>query len=648
MSTDNTDLSQYCRFPKDTLTTAELLRCYLYSLKGDAAELVRCVTDQVSVQGIKELVERMRAQGVGGWGFISGLDTYTTPSDLSFGDQLDEVQKWFSGGTAFCEPGALAQVMKLFSPDSSLTIEQFLANPDLYSSPGATHAQFSDGRRLPNKTTFFMMEGPEKARQLLEVSTPAMYRAFVKRERGKARLVVAAEESLFLQQSFFARRMERSYSRLDPHTRGPRLTQLHSSEELAEDYALMYSLLRSGYSAWSLDYKSFDHQLSDTLVQQVLEALCPAFGDEEIALKARMLGRMRRGYAKVDNHKVPHRGGLPSGWRFTALLGSVANAALVVSVLGDLIHHAYTFHQGDDCVVFLPRALMPTKYQLQARCDAFGIVVNPFKTIWPSAYCEYLKMIISPEGVGSYPARSIPALRLRQAWTAPEWDDRALLRSWAASVKVCLSRGCEFHPLWARGAVRAFGSTAEMWRAAALMSTAVGGLGGGTEVIGPVPKFSAVSRRGPMGDMPAVQCRWDSRLNAALVSMVRSAGFGRQRYLRFRGFARSAGDTPAFRVVPQRPPRLMPSDYVERSLYTLWLRSGAKSPFFKWRGLGRHRAANGEYYPTAESADRTGWATPWLWSTWAFFLIGGLKSSVLGLFNWNRQYFSSFLSLETK
>jgi len=110
--------------------------------------------------------------------------------------------------------------------------------------------------------------------------------------------------------------------------------------------------------------------------------------------------------------------GLPSGWRWTAVLDTIINAAsfkvikkIVSARLGKDIEVGCLYAQGDD-VIMSVRTVSIAAYIMDTY-DKLGYEVHPLKTFISKNRAEFLRRSYEPAGVTGYIARSTVGIRFR-------------------------------------------------------------------------------------------------------------------------------------------------------------------------------------------------------------------------------------------
>lgn len=275
-------------------------------------------------------------------------------------------------------------------------------------------------------------------RELLDLSRSrgSNPRAMVKRETTKARAVVITDTPSYLRMAWLSTALERSLARSKNASvffSGTRLAEMW--EEIAEQSA------RPDIWKCPVDQSAFDHLVLLWMLETVLacaETLLSGPGVREIfsMVKDDLLSCSG---VDVGDRTLPHRKGVLSGWRWTALLDTWVNFSQVVGSLKYLydrgviptMNYSGWYFQGDDVriVVTNPGVAVAVVETMIAA----GLRINPSKT-WLSPFRdEFLRQVGQNGRTQGYLARSIPALLWRNPINKPAVD-------WPTAARAASSR----------------------------------------------------------------------------------------------------------------------------------------------------------------------------------------------------------------
>lgn len=159
-----------------------------------------------------------------------------------------------------------------------------------------------------------------------------------------------------------------------------------------------------------VDQSSFDQHQSKSLVIYALTYLfkrIQQLNPQTSDVIAAELTSLNRCLLYTDDKKVnlkPWNCGLLSGYKFTALLGSLLNRAEFLTVCQRLnIAPEGGFFQGDDAISWFKHPV--SKQAIVNKYAEMGLVVNPLKTWYGTRVTEFLREIYTPEAVYGMPSR---------------------------------------------------------------------------------------------------------------------------------------------------------------------------------------------------------------------------------------------------
>lgn len=280
-----------------------------------------------------------------------------------------------------------------------------------------------DGDRVKTRR----MKGVEAALKtdediLADLFTPVREHFFVmeKSEGGKIRPVVKTGNSSYWKMDYLSTLVEEGF-------RGSKISTLFCGGKRGEelDRDLLELARDRRWIKVPLDQKNFDWHQSRGSIFCVLEAMRDFF-----RAKGYLQGDVGRVWAMLDESlklgatvhlgkvKFPWVNGLPSGWRWTALLDTILNLTsfrVAVGVAEDIEGREFIMKghcaQGDDiifaCQDYGMLRVVVAVYQ------ALGYEVHPQKTYISRVRAEFLRRSYEDRGIVGYAPRTILAIRYR-------------------------------------------------------------------------------------------------------------------------------------------------------------------------------------------------------------------------------------------
>lgn len=255
-------------------------------------------------------------------------------------------------------------------------------------------------------------------------------RGFIKDELSKRRLAVASNIEAYLFESYIMRIVGHGYKNWKY------ITLDETAQTQHERNSGVVEKLKDDMWALPFDFKGFDHQPTTQEIQAIISktvsrARIPHAHQndwEQITTtvissyaKSRISLTLPSGQV-VEEHVS---GGLPSGVRWTSLLGNQWNAAVTqiarertASVLGyDPVLTAGV--KGDDTYIIAKRPLELYIFRLAyASINAIGV---DSKFGISKGICEFLRNEISGTGMRGWSNRSIPSITQRKPWNPQPW-----------------------------------------------------------------------------------------------------------------------------------------------------------------------------------------------------------------------------------
>jgi len=251
-------------------------------------------------------------------------------------------------------------------------------------------------------------------------------RAFTKDELSKRRLAVASNIESYLAESWTLANMGHFYKAwdyltLDESPATQHFRTLEVAGKLAND-------------CWALpfDFKSFDHQPTSDEIETILEHNMGGFSvpaihkHEWLTIKNKIISSYRHNTVsmQVGDKKVSEQmtGGLPSGVRFTSLIGNQWNLLMtlrareIVNTLrcnmrDDLVIGI----KGDDTYIISSKSshLLLFRYAYEA-INAVGL---DSKFGISQKVCEFLRVEMSKDSARGWANRTIPTITQRKPWS---------------------------------------------------------------------------------------------------------------------------------------------------------------------------------------------------------------------------------------
>lgn len=316
-----------------------------------------------------------------------------------------------------------------------LTFPEFIES-GVWLTPGSSsigHIEWSWGdKRGRFKARKNMLEQIYTTEELIEIvdewSGRLESKAFTKDELSKRRIAVASNIESYLVESYILHNLGHMYKKWQYITLDENAKQNH---ERTSDVVL---LLQQGKWALPFDFKNFDHQPNMQEILKMInynQALITPTKGYEMEWKY-YCNQMLKSYKNntitfnKDGVSVSERmtGGLPSGVRWTSLLGNQWNA-VVSNIARQLTTRMLGYDpvlrlgvRGDDTYILADKAGELLLFRLAYGAlntigldSKFGISRN---------VCEFLRNEISVNGCRGWSNRSIPSITQRKPWNAGE------------------------------------------------------------------------------------------------------------------------------------------------------------------------------------------------------------------------------------
>lgn len=331
-----------------------------------------------------------------------------------------------------------------------LTLEQYAENPIMWGTAGSvlyykprTVTGVVEGREVTadkSKWGAALSIPPEEVLSSLRSRRSQYAKVVQKRETKKSRLIVSTDLETHWKMDFVSK------AALDQLFMGSDLSPIWMTGAQLRQYWLDVTDFTDGAVRMPLDQDAFDQEQPARSVQVTLEELelllheYNASSEVMDTLRFIQYG-IKHGYVLVPKGtgyvKVPYKNGILSGWRWTAMLDTIINAASfetaaerVLPSMSALLGYKA---QGDDLQTRFTDYLSAAAVW-QAMTDD-GYKVNPSKFFLSTERDEFLRKIITENKVDGYPARAVNSVLWRNPVNRPPspGQDRMseMLSQWA-------------------------------------------------------------------------------------------------------------------------------------------------------------------------------------------------------------------------
>lgn len=312
------------------------------------------------------------------------------------------------------------------SPTKKWTVDQFIANGDMWATSGS-----SFDPALTKKVTLRDEELKEDisvkntkwavrwnlrnsdVKKLLFRRRYQVCKAVQKSELTKVRAVISSDLSLYLKMSFVSLYLDQIFKERDDST-------LFMNKQKAFD--MWQSMKSDGSVRMPVDQSSFDHNVSLRQINITLRLLRDLLqhyncGEEVDEVMELIQYSLSAGSVFVSNQRIEIINGLLSGWRWTALLGTLINLCEMEMASDYGAEHGSKPRilainaQGDD--VRLKCESVEDCYVIWYALQSFGLDVNPKKFFVSTTRDEYLRRVLDKDVLTGYPARSVVSICFR-------------------------------------------------------------------------------------------------------------------------------------------------------------------------------------------------------------------------------------------
>lgn len=255
-------------------------------------------------------------------------------------------------------------------------------------------------------------------------------RAFVKDEVGKRRLAVSSGLEPYLVESYILHLFGHSFKNWEA------ITLDESPKEQHNRNCGVINRLKKGAFALPFDFARFDHQPTTdeikTMISNIAEqcAIPTANKDEFNRLVEKVLYSYSHSIISmsVKGKNISHdvEGGIPSGVRFTSLVGNEWNSIMtrIAQKMTSLVLGYDPILtkgiKGDDTYLLANTAVELYIFRL-AYCG-INAIGHDSKFGISQRICEFLRNEISVDGVRGWSNRTIPTLSQRKPWNPQPWS----------------------------------------------------------------------------------------------------------------------------------------------------------------------------------------------------------------------------------
>lgn len=339
-------------------------------------------------------------------------------------------------------------------------VEKFndwVSNENNWATKGASagvKAHYTDGGLTPPlKAAITVTYNLVEMRELFFSTEKEIFKPNVKIEAGqKDRVIIAAGNSLYIKMAYVSSWLEKSLSGYKHST-----LFMNNKDKIELVYRNKIELIKQANNIFlPLDAKAFDQNVTnDELVAcfDVIEDLLKHFHPTDDLLMAIKLikKQWQNLYILIDDQELKWSDGLPSGVRWTALLGTFVNIARFFVIadyleekLGKGIDRINFFAQGDDDDIV-------TKSYTHAFClfklyGLFNIPVNIKKNFIADNTTEFLRKftVVTPKfATLGYLARGILKSTFMDPLNRDRDEKENRLEEWLSVWNILHSRLCD-------------------------------------------------------------------------------------------------------------------------------------------------------------------------------------------------------------
>jgi hypothetical protein len=397
-------------------------------------------------------------------GFLPSVAIEDFRSDIEDWVTGDVVHKSFDGKdwTEKCFLDDLATGMREFFDRSMVNVisadrnhvslDEFCADPSLWAGSGSSQVKTDVAIRIGGeelkirKNKWKTAAGLTSAdvRSLVLDRTPQLNKAIQKRERGKVRAVINADDSTYLQMTYISLWLEKAMQ-------GSNLSTLYMSREQVVDMWLSLSKTLGRNVRVPLDQSHFDWQQNKDMIAAFMDTVeslvSTALHSKDMLLVLDALrAKLARGNVQLGNDLIAISKGVMSGWRWTALMDTVFNygefhcAKQLCTRLGIPIRVESLIAQGDD-----DQVSVHSKHEALALVGAYAAMnfeINASKFFIAKDRDEYLRQVVVKGEVSGYPARGIGSIFWRNPVSRDPPAGLLRAREQITTWNTLIGRGC--------------------------------------------------------------------------------------------------------------------------------------------------------------------------------------------------------------
>jgi hypothetical protein len=406
------------------------------------------------------------------WRWCVSLETvggYRSPESAP--SLIDEAREWVQGEIKYNEEMTQSRARRWAKLDTllpanakrpePLTLRQFLQDPTRYATMGS-------GRGLPRMEARVRQWGKDgwteedvklkssKWAGYLASDVDALERLARKREKqhnwmfikpdepAKIRSIVVGDQSTYLKMSFLDYFVQAALS-------GAEKLPLMWGDKQRRENIVQFARRAANRLLVKVpvDQSGFDFRVALILVLDVVSWLVDlavrfGAGDDGIELGEALLYSLDGGVLEADGVEVPIERGVLSGWKWTALIDSLANFVQfeeireAMGIPTTLIDTSWFF--GDD--VDAATRTEESAVALLRGYTAYGLDVNPSKSWISRTRDEFLRKVAENGDVRGYPARTVTGILYQRPGSRPPQASQRVqeqVESWAKLV----SRGAD-------------------------------------------------------------------------------------------------------------------------------------------------------------------------------------------------------------
>jgi alkylhydroperoxidase/carboxymuconolactone decarboxylase family protein YurZ len=344
--------------------------------------------------------------------------------------------------------------------DRFVTPHEYAQDPANVGRVGATHYKhnvyFGDSTYVSRvgktKWRTALVLGSEGILRLLSSDAPQSAKAVQKREAGKVRAVISADDSTFIRMDYVSKWLETA---LQGH---PNTTLFMGTAQARDFWVGLSRACINNTVKLPLDQDKFDHQQNFRMITsffKVLKRFIIMNASQDISdTLLPIVESVHRSLVVTPSFLTASSGkrfkitkGILSGWRWTALIDTVMNYGEMFAALrllkrlgfGHILNSLNA--QGDD-----DQINVDTYGQAAAIVQAYKTMnfgVNPGKFFVDTKRDEYLRQVITKGNVAGYPARGINAVMWRNPISRDPPAGILRLREQVKTWNTLIGRGCD-------------------------------------------------------------------------------------------------------------------------------------------------------------------------------------------------------------